>query len=77
MHKKADTITVDNYKSVSTFLSSIQRNSVKSKKVYNYGLVHFEKFLSDKYPQQNIETILKLVLASSNKYIELLCVKMT
>jgi integrase len=41
------------------FLSSILRNSQRSKYAYQYGLVHFQKFIVLKYPQYDIETILK------------------
>jgi len=47
------------YKSVNVFLSSILRNSQRSKYAYQYGLVHFQKFIVLKYPQYDIETILK------------------
>jgi integrase len=50
---------VTHYKTVNVFLSSISRNSVKSKLTYQFGLIHFQKFLEQKYPQYNIETILK------------------
>jgi hypothetical protein len=47
------------YRSVNVFLSSILRNSQRSKYAYQYGLVHFQKFIVLKYPQYDIETILK------------------
>ena len=37
----------------------MSRNSLKSKLTYQSGLIHFEQFLEQKYPQYNIETILK------------------
>jgi integrase len=46
-------------KTVNVFLSSISRNSIKSKYAYQYGLAHFQKFLKQKYPQYNTESILK------------------
>ena len=50
---------ITDYKTVNVFLSSILRNSLKSKYAYQYGLTHFQKFLKQKQPQYNIETILK------------------
>jgi integrase len=35
------------------------RNSLKSKYAYQYGLAHFQKFVILKYPQYDIETILR------------------
>jgi integrase len=50
---------ITDYKTVNVFLSSMLRNSLKSKYAYQYGLTHFQKFLKQKQPQYNIETILK------------------
>ncbi|MFL6329847.1 MAG: tyrosine-type recombinase/integrase, partial [Nitrososphaeraceae archaeon] len=50
---------ITDYKAVSVFLSSISRNSLKSKYTYQSGLAHFQKFLKQKYPQYDVETILK------------------
>jgi integrase len=50
---------VADYNVVNVFLSSISRNSLKSKYTYQSGLAHFQKFLKQKYPQYNVETILK------------------
>ena len=47
------------YEAVSVFLSSISRNSLKSKYTYQSALVHFQKFIKQKYSQYDIETILK------------------
>jgi integrase len=47
------------FKSVNVFLASMLRNSLKSKYAYKYGLAHFQTFIGQKYPQYNIETILK------------------
>jgi integrase len=47
------------FKSVNVFLASMLRNSLKSKYAYKYGLAHFQTFIRQKYPQYNIETILK------------------
>jgi integrase len=44
---------------VSAFLSSISRNSIKSKRAYQYGLTHFQKFIVQTYPNYNLETILE------------------
>lgn len=46
------------YKPVSVFLSSMLRNSLKSTYAYQYGLTHFQKYLTQRHPQYNIETIL-------------------
>jgi integrase len=43
---------------VMTFLSSIERNSLNSKYSYLYGLVHFQRFLLQTYPDYNLETVL-------------------
>jgi hypothetical protein len=43
---------------VLAFLSSILRNSRKSKYTYQHGLIHFQKFIVKTYPNYNIETIL-------------------
>jgi integrase len=50
---------ITDYKTVNVFLSSMLRNCLKSKYAYQYGLTHFQKFLTLKYHQYNIETILK------------------
>jgi hypothetical protein len=50
------------YKTVNVFLSSMLRNSLKSKYAYQYGLSHFQKFLKQKHHEYNIETILKQLL---------------
>jgi integrase len=46
------------FKSPCTFLSSILRNSLKSKYAYECALAHFQRFLVTSYPRYNIETIL-------------------
>ena len=43
---------------VDAFLSSISRNSIKSKYAYQYGLAHLQKFIVQTYPSYNLETIL-------------------
>jgi integrase len=50
---------ITDYKAVDVFLSSISRNSLRSKYAYQAGLVHFHKFLEQKYPRYDIESILK------------------
>jgi integrase len=50
---------ITDYKTVDVFLSSILRNSLRSKYAYQYGLSHFQKFLTQKHHEYNIETILK------------------
>ena len=50
---------ITDHKTANVFLSSMSRNSIKSKLTYQYGLLHFQKFLEQKYPQYNIENILK------------------
>jgi len=47
------------YQKVKTFLSGIERNSLKSKNAYQNGLINFQRFLSQIYPDYNLETILK------------------
>ena len=50
---------ITNYKAVNVFLSSISRNSLKSKYTYQSELAHFQMFLKQKYSQYDIEAILK------------------
>jgi integrase len=50
---------ITDHKTVNVFLSSMSRNSLKSKYTYQFGLTHFQRFLEQKYPQYNIDTILK------------------
>ena len=57
------------YQKVNTFLSSIERNSLKSRNAYQNGLINFQRFLPQKYPDYNLETILKpLVEDKINRY---------
>jgi integrase len=49
------------FQRVMTFLSSIERNSLSSRYAYQNGLIHLQRFLSHKYPDYNLETILKLL----------------
>jgi integrase len=44
---------------VNAFLTSMLRNSIRSKYAYQYGLTHFQKFISEKYSKYNLETILE------------------
>ncbi|MFL6435386.1 MAG: tyrosine-type recombinase/integrase [Nitrososphaeraceae archaeon] len=50
---------ITDHKTVNVFLSSMSRNSLKSKLTYQSGLIHLEQFLEQKYPQYNIDMILK------------------
>ncbi|MFL6420615.1 MAG: tyrosine-type recombinase/integrase [Nitrososphaeraceae archaeon] len=59
MHALLTDKQITDYKAVNVFLSSISRNSLKSKYTYQSGLAHFQKFLEQKCPQYGIETILK------------------
>jgi integrase len=59
---------ITDYKAVDIFLSSILRNSLRSKYAYQSGLVHFQKFLEQKYPRYDIQTIPKSL---SNKELDL------
>jgi integrase len=59
---------ITDYKAVSVFLSSISRNSLRSKYAYQSGLVHFQKFLEQKYPRYDIQTIPKSL---SNKELDM------
>ena len=45
------------FKSPCVFLSSILRNSLKSKYSYECALAHLQRFLVTSYPEYNIETI--------------------
>jgi integrase len=54
------------------FLSSISRNSLNSKYAYERGLTHFQRFLEDKYPEYNLETILKPLLKNEINVYEML-----
>jgi integrase len=60
------------FQPVKTFLSSIERNSLKSKYAYQCGLIHFQRFLSQKYPDYNLETILKPLAENKINVYELL-----
>ncbi|MFL6507909.1 MAG: hypothetical protein ACJ704_08235, partial [Nitrososphaeraceae archaeon] len=50
---------ITDYKAVNIFLSSISRNSLSSKYSYQSGLAHFQKFLKQKYPRYDIQTVPK------------------
>ena len=60
------------FQRVLTFLSSMERNSMNSRYAYQYGLVHFQRFLSQKYPDYNLETILKPLAEDKINAYELL-----
>ena len=51
-------LQITNLPKVDAFLSSISRNSIKSKYAYQYGLTHLQKFIVQTYPSYNLETIL-------------------
>jgi integrase len=59
---------ITDYKAVNIFLLSISRNSLKSKYSYQSGLAHFQKFLEQKYPRYDIQTISKSL---SNKELDM------
>lgn len=61
-------------KTVTKFLTSVQRNSVKSKCACETGLHHFQAFLEQKYSKQdsNAEDILKLLSKGELNIYELL-----
>ena len=54
------------------FLSSISRNSLNSKYAYERGLTHFQRFLENKYPEYNLEAILKPLLKNEINVYEML-----
>ncbi len=60
------------FQPVLTFLSSMERNSLKSGNAYQNGLNHFQGFLSQKYPGYNLETILKPLVENKINPYELL-----
>ena len=60
------------FQPVKTFLSSMERNSLKSRYAYQYGLIHFQRFLSYKYPDYNLETILRPLAENKINIYELL-----
>ena len=60
------------FQRVVTFLSSIERNSLKSRYAYQNGLIHFQGFLSQKYPDYDLDTILKPLLEDKVNRYELL-----
>ena len=55
-----------------TFLASMERNSLKSRYAYQFGLIHFQRFLSQNYPDYNLETILKPLAENKINPYELL-----
>jgi integrase len=50
---------ITDHNTVNVFLSSMSRNSIKSKYTYQFGLTHFQSFLKHRYPKYTIDTILK------------------
>lgn len=70
--KQEEECDITDHKTVNAFLSSMLRNSQKSKNVYKYGLAHFQKFLIQDYPHYNIESILRALLSNEvNVYVML------
>lgn len=59
---------------VTKFLISVQRNSIKSKRTYEIGLRHFQAFLEQKYSIQDkkAESILKLLSEGEVNVYEML-----
>ena len=59
---------------VTKFLTSVQRNSVKSKRTYEIGLHHFLVFLEQKYSmcKNKAETVLSLLSKGEVNVYELL-----
>ena len=55
-----------------TFLSSMERNSLSSRYAYQNGLIHFQRFWSQKYPSYNLETIPKSLAENKTNPYELL-----
>jgi integrase len=60
------------FQRVLTFLSSMERNSLSSRYAYQNGLNHFQRFLSQKHPSYNLETILKPLAENKINPYELL-----
>jgi integrase len=57
---------------VNAFLTSMLRNSVRSKYAYQYGLTHFQKFIAEKYSKYNLETIFEPLLKNEINLYEIL-----
>jgi integrase len=55
-----------------TFLSSMERNSLKSRYTYQHELIQFQRFLSQKYPSYNLQTILEPLAENKINLYELL-----
>ncbi len=66
--------TKDASETITKFLTSVQRNSLKSKYAYESALHHFQVFLDQKYSSQDnkIETILNLLSSGELNVYELL-----
>ena len=54
------------------FLSNMERNSISSRHAYQNGLIHFHRFLLQKYPDYNLEMILKPLAKNKVNPYELL-----
>jgi integrase len=50
---------ITDHKTANLFLSSMSRSNLRSKLAYQFGLIHFQRFLKQRHPQYNIETVLK------------------
>ena len=64
----------DASETITKFLTSVQRNSLKSKNAYESALHHFQVFLEQKYSSQDnkIEVILNLLSKGELNVYELL-----
>ncbi|PWU81207.1 MAG: hypothetical protein DLM72_08105 [Candidatus Nitrosopolaris wilkensis] len=62
----------DSYPKAKNFLMSISRNSLKSKYTYTSGLVHFQRFLTELYPDYNIDSILNPIKQNTIDVYEIL-----
>jgi integrase len=65
-------VSLENIERVVMFLSSIERNSLKSRCAYQNGLSRFQEFLSRKYSDYDLDTILEPLLEEKINRYELL-----
>jgi len=61
---------VEDLPKVKSFLDSIHRNSIHSKKAYQSGIKHFQEFLNVKYSQKTVDTILSSLNDDANRLEE-------
>lgn len=55
-------IQISKQPKVTSFMNVMGRNSLKTKKIYETGLVHFKDFLNDKYNgMHSLETIVEAI----------------